>query len=224
MKKIFLAGLVVVVKKNYKFTKAFSLIEILVVVVLIGIVGTFAIPNIHSWMASKELRNDFFTIHKMITTLRTEVELSVYPMGGIFIDNNNGNGLIVKIRHRSQDKYRTYKNSCENIDAQWDETETITAQTNPDIYAKFVNLRLSSSLVKSCLSRGGFSNFSAEFHICHKEQNPNILCDIKDSNPETISNKSSPYESYYMIINRSGHNFLKYFVFKNGNRTKWEHL
>ena len=135
MKKIFLAGLVVVVKKNYKFTKAFSLIEILVVVVLVGIVGTFAIPNIHSWMASKELRNDFFTIHKMVTTLRTEVELSVYPMGGIFIDNNNGNGLIIKIRHRSQDKYRTYKNSCENIDTQWDETETITAQTNPDIYA-----------------------------------------------------------------------------------------
>lgn len=208
-------------KKN---NKGFSLLEILIVVALIGIVGMFAVPNTKDWISRKELKNDFFTIHKMVTKMRTEVELGVYPMGGIFIDNNGGDGIIVKIRYRNPDKYRTYKNSCEDIDNQWDGKETITSQTNPDLYAKFVNLRLSQNKVNTCISRAGQSNFSVEFHVCHKRQNPNILCDIKDPQPLSINNNSPLYESYFMGINRMGHNFLRRLTYKNGIRMTWENL
>lgn len=208
-------------KKN---NKGFSLLEILIVVALIGIVGMFAVPNTKDWISRKELKNDFFTIHKMVTKMRTEVELGVYPMGGIFIDNNGGDGIIVKIRYRNPDKYRTYKNSCEDIDNQWDGKETITSQTNPDLYAKFVNLHLSQNKVNTCISRAGQSNFSVNFHVCHKRQNPNILCDIKDPQPLSINNNSPLYESYFMGINRMGHNFLRRLTYKNGIQMTWENL
>lgn len=208
-------------KKN---NKGFSLLEILIVVALIGIVGMFAVPNTKDWISRKELKNDFFTIHKMVTKMRTEVELGVYPMGGIFIDNNGGDGIIVKIRYRNPDKYRTYKNSCEDIDNQWDGKETITSQTNPDLYAKFVNLRLSQNKVNTCISRAGQSNFSVNFHVCHKRQNPNILCDIKDPQPLSINNNSPLYEFYFMGINRMGHNFLRRLTYKNGIQMTWENL
>jgi prepilin-type N-terminal cleavage/methylation domain-containing protein len=226
MREMFLPELIVITNRlnKIKDIKGFSLLEILVVVALIGIVGIFVVPNVKDWMSRKELRNDFFTIHKMVTKMRTEVELGVYPMGGIFLDNNAGNGIIVKVRYRNPDKFRTYKNSCEDIDSQWDGVETITSQTNADIYAKFANLRLSQSKISTCLSRAGYSNFSVNFHVCHKKQNPNILCDIKDPQPLSINNNSPFYESYFMGINRMGHNFLRYFVYKNGTRMSWENL
>jgi len=226
MKEIFLLELIVITNRLNKDidSKGFSLLEILVVVVLIGIVGLFVIPNVKDWISRKELKNDFFTIHKMVTKMRTEVELGVYSMGGIFLDNNDGNGIIVKVKYRNPDKFRIYKNSCEDNDSQWDVSETITSQTNADLYAKFINLRLSKSKVSTCVSRAGNSNFSVSFHICHKQQNPNILCDIKDPQPLTISNNMPLYESYYMGINRMGHNFLRRLTYKNGKRMSWENM
>lgn len=228
MREIFSVELIVIINRlnKHRDNKGFSLLEILVVVVLIGIVGVFVIPNMKDWMIRKELKNDFFTIHKMVTKMRTEVELGVYHMGGFFLDNNGGNGIIVKVRYRYPDKFRTYKNSCEDIDSQWDGVDTFNAQSNPDVYATFSNLRLSKSKVNSCISRSGYSDFAAEsyFHVCHKKQNPNILCDAKDHQPSSINNNSPLYESYYMHINRSGHNFLRAFTYKNGRLMKWDNL
>jgi len=228
MKEIYLPELIVITNRlnKIKNVKGFTLLETLVVVALIGIVGIFVVPNVKDWINGKELKNDFFTIHKMVTKIRTEVELGVYPMGGIFLDNNGGNGIIVKVRYRNPDKFRTYKNSCEDIDSQWDGVETITSQTNPDVYAKFSNLRLSKSKINACISKGGYTSLGVQpyFHVCHKTQNPNILCDIKDHQPSTISNNSSLYQSYYMNITRLGHNFLRRFTYKNGKLMKWENL
>jgi type II secretory pathway pseudopilin PulG len=208
---------------NEKKIKGISLIEILVVVVLVGIVGVFAIPNMKDWMTRKELKNDFFTIHKMVTGIRTEVGLGVYHMGGIFIDNNNGNGIIIKIRYRDPDKFRIYKNSCEDIDSQWDGVETISSSTN-EFYAKFENIRLSANKISSCISKAGYSNFTTGFYICHKKQNPNVLCDVKTPGTQTISNKNNFYESYYLGLNRLGYDFIRRVVYKNGSLVNWENL
>ena len=221
MKKIYLAEPIAV--KEILKTKGITLIEILVVLVLIGIVGVFAIPNMNEWSVRKELKNDFFTLHKMVTNMRTEVELGVYHMGGIFFDNNNGNGIIVKIRYRNADKFRTYKNSCEDIDSQWDGLETISSNT-AEFYKTFKNLRLSQSKSKSCISRSGVSNFAQSFYVCHVKHNPNILCDTKGPRPQNISNTRKLYESYYLSINRLGHNFIRRFTYQNGKLMKWENL
>ena len=54
--------------------KAFSLIELLVVVVLIGIISIVAVPNVKSFFADRELRSAVLKISSIVTSLKSEVE------------------------------------------------------------------------------------------------------------------------------------------------------
>ncbi len=205
--------LVVMTKKNIN---GLSLIELLVVVAVIGVISIVAIPNTKRWVERNELQKDFYAATRMVENVRNAIVNGAYPMGGVFFDNNNGNGLIVKVRYRNSDKYRTYHDSCEDIDSQWDSTETISAQSDPNIYATFGNLRLSVSTAKACISKGFSADFSTAFRVCHKNQTNSTTC--------TPPSNLKGYEEYYFSINRTGYTFLRKYIYDNGKEISWENL
>ena len=164
-------------------SKAFSLLELLVVIALLGIVSLVAVPNVKDWIVKREMEKDMFTMMDMVKTISNNLGNNVYAMGGIFFDNNNGNGLIVKIRYRGTDNYRIYQ-TCNNTDAEWDGTDTYSSSSSQELYATFSNIKMNLSSANFCFSKNFTANYSGEAIFCHKDKNSSTTCQqVKESYP-----------------------------------------
>ena len=106
--------------------KGLSLIELLVVIALIGVISIVAIPNVREWLVKKEMEKDLNTIFGIIKNVSNDIGNNVFEMGGVFFENNNGNGLIIKVRYRGPDKFRTFQ-TCNNNDSEWDGIDTYSS-------------------------------------------------------------------------------------------------
>jgi hypothetical protein len=121
-------------------------------------------------------------------------------MGGVFFDNNNGNGLIVKVRYRGPDKYRAFQ-TCNNNDSEWDGVETYSSSSASENYSTFSNIRLNKTTANFCFSKNFTVNFTGNVSLCHKEKNTNVTCQLVNTN--------DPY--YDLIVQRTGRSeLLKY--------------
>ena len=162
-------------------TKAFSLIELLVVLVLIGIISVVAVPNIRSFLSEREMRNDLILITDSINKMRTDMNGGLYKMSQISLNNNNGSGLIVSRRYRDANLYNSNINCSDNA-SEWitDSQRLPTFQSDPNIdnlYSTFSNIRINSSKTLLCFSvEGAISASNSEVEFCHKETNTAINC------------------------------------------------
>ena len=180
--------------------KGFSLIELLVVIALLGVISLVAVPNIREWLVKKEMEKDLNTIMSIIKNASNDIGNNLYEMGGVFFDNNNGNGLIVKVRYRGPDKYRTFK-TCNNNDSEWDGVETYSSSSESEHYSTFSNIRLDRATANFCFSKNFTVNFTGNVSLCHKEKNTNATCQLVNTN--------DPY--YDLIVQRTGRSeLLKY--------------
>jgi prepilin-type N-terminal cleavage/methylation domain-containing protein len=162
-------------------TKAFSLIELLVVFVLIGIISVVAVPNIRSFLSEREMRNDLILITDSINKMRTDMNGGLYKMSQISLNNNNGSGLIVSRSYRDANLYNKTI-SCSDNASEWitDSQRLPTFQSDPNIdnlYSTFSNIRINSSKTLLCFSiDGAISASNSEVEFCHKETNAAINC------------------------------------------------
>ena len=162
-------------------TKAFSLIELLVVLVLIGIISIVAVPNIRSFLSEREMRNDLILITDSINKMRTDMNGGLYKMSQISLNNNNGSGLIVSRRYRNANLYNM-NITCSDNASEWitDSQRLPTFQSDPNIdnlYSTFSNIRINSSRTLLCFSvEGAISASNSEVEFCHKETNTAINC------------------------------------------------
>jgi prepilin-type N-terminal cleavage/methylation domain-containing protein len=180
--------------------KGFSLIELLVVIALLGIISLVAVPNIREWLVKKEMEKDLNTIMSIIKNASNDIGNNLYEMGGVFFDNNNGNGLIVKVRYRGPDKYRTFQ-TCNNNDSEWDGVETYSSSSASEHYSTFSNIKLDRTTANFCFSKNFTVNFTGNVSLCHKEKNTNTTCQLVNAN--------DPY--YDLIVQRTGRSeLLKY--------------
>jgi prepilin-type N-terminal cleavage/methylation domain-containing protein len=180
--------------------KGLSLIELLVVIALLGIVSVVAIPNIREWLVKKEIEKDLNTIQSIVKNMSNDISNNLYEMGGVFFDNNNGNGLIVKTRYRGPDKYRTFQ-TCNNNDSEWDGVETYNSSSASEHYSTFSNIRLDRAVANFCFSKNFTVNFTGNVSLCHKVKNTNATCQLLNTN--------DPY--YDLIVQRTGRSeLLKY--------------
>ena len=93
--------------------KAFSLIELLVVLVLIGIVGMVAIPNVKDFFVERELRAAVFKIASIVNGLKSELDSSKsdpttnlnYEMAQILMGSDN-NGFFINTKLRDSEKFK----------------------------------------------------------------------------------------------------------------------
>ena len=180
--------------------KGFSLIELLVVIAVLGVISIVAVPNIREWIVKKEMEKDLNTIMSIVKNVSNDIGNNLYEMGGVFFDNNNGNGLIVKVRYRGPDKYRAFQ-TCNNNDSEWDGVETYSSSSESEHYSTFSNIRLDRATANFCFSKNFTVNFTGNVSLCHKEKNTNATCQLVNTN--------DPY--YDLIVQRTGRTqFLKY--------------
>jgi prepilin-type N-terminal cleavage/methylation domain-containing protein len=180
--------------------KGFSLIELLVVIALLGIISLVAVPNIREFLVKKEMEKDLNTIMSIVKNVSNDIGNNLYEMGGVFFDNNNGNGLIVKVRYRGPDKYRTFQ-TCNNNDSEWDGVETYSSSSASEHYSTFSNIKLDRTTANFCFSKNFTVNFTGNVSLCHKEKNTNTTCQLVNAN--------DPY--YDLIVQRTGRSdLLKY--------------
>ena len=84
--------------------KAFTIIELLVVLVIIGIFSTIAYPNVSSWIADREVRKEVYDVVNLINERKSEVMNGKYGMVQIRLRPG------VEIYNMSQDDFfNTYK-------------------------------------------------------------------------------------------------------------------
>jgi len=88
-------------RKNHK---GFTIIELLVVIVLIGIFSAIAYPNVSSWIADREVRKEVYDVVNLINERKSEVMNGKYGMVQIRLRPG------VEIYNMSQDDFfNTYK-------------------------------------------------------------------------------------------------------------------
>ena len=161
--------------------KAFSLIELLVVLVLIGIISVVAVPNVRSFLSEREMRNDLILITDSISKMRVDMNGGLYKMAQISFNNNNGGGLIVTRRYRDANFYSNFT-TCSDNNIEWltDTQRLPTFQSDPNIdnlYSTFSNIRINASRTLLCFSiDGAISASNSEVEFCHKETNVAINC------------------------------------------------
>jgi Tfp pilus assembly protein FimT len=171
-----------------------------VVIALLGVISLVAVPNIREWLVKKEMEKDLNTIMSIVKNVSNDISNNLYEMGGVFFDNNNGNGLIVKVRYRGPDKYRAFQ-TCNNNDSEWDGVETYSSSSASENYSTFSNIRLDRATANFCFSKNFTVNFVGNVSLCHKEKNTNATCQMVNTN--------DPY--YDLIVTRTGRpELLKY--------------
>ena len=88
-------------RKNHK---GFTIIELLVVIVMIGIFSAIAYPNVSSWIADREVRKEVYDVVNLINERKSEVMNGKYGMVQIRLKPR------VEIYNMSQDDFfNTYK-------------------------------------------------------------------------------------------------------------------
>jgi prepilin-type N-terminal cleavage/methylation domain-containing protein len=191
-------------------SKAFSLLELLVVIALLGIVSLVAVPNVREWLVKREMEKDMSTMMDMVKTIGNNLGSNLYEMGGIFFDNNNGNGLIVKVRYRGPDKYKAYQ-TCNSNDAEWDGTDTYSSGSSQELYATFSNIKMNVATANFCFSKNFTANYAGDVRFCHKDKNSSSTCQLVSTN--------DPY--YDLIIQRTARPELLRYSYANGYWTKF---
>ena len=89
--------------------KAFTIIELLVVIVLIGIFSAIAYPNVSSWIADREVRKEVYDVVNLINERKSEVMNGKYGMVQIRLKPG------VEIYNMTLDDFfNTYKNISAN--------------------------------------------------------------------------------------------------------------
>lgn len=186
-------------------SKAFSLLELLVIIALLGIVSLVAVPNVKDWLVKKEMEKDMSTIINTVKTITNNLGSNLYEMGGIFFDNNNGNGLIVKVRYRGPDKYRIYQ-TCNSMDTEWDGADTYSSSSLQELYSTFSNIKMDVAVANFCFSKNFTVNYVGNVKFCHKDKNNSSTCQQVSTN--------DPY--YDLIIQRTGRPELMRYSYTNG--------
>ena len=79
--------------------KAFTIIELLVVLVIIGIFSAIAYPNVSSWIADREVRKEVYDVVNLIKERKSEVMNGKYGMVQIRLKPG------VEIYNMSQDDF-----------------------------------------------------------------------------------------------------------------------
>lgn len=201
--------------------KAFSLIELLVVLVLIGIVGMVAVPNVKDFFAERELRAAVFKIASIVNGLKSELDSGKsdpttnlnYEMAQISMGSDN-NGFFINTKLRDSEKFRLYRldgNQNCNVNSPetfWNSSSFNTYDySNYDVFASvFTEFKISgfkssgSYSYVHCFAKDPERTFDFEksMMLCHKDnmQTSGRACILPTTN--------NVYPIYLLRFRRTG--------------------
>jgi prepilin-type N-terminal cleavage/methylation domain-containing protein len=191
-------------------SKAFSLLELLVVIALLGIVSLVAVPNVREWLVKREMEKDMQLVVGLVNKIRSDLDHGLYEMGGIFFNNNNGQGLTVNIRYMDSDKYQQYKisnsSTCNDVVSEWT-VEEIYPNSSPELYSTFSNIKMRDATKGMCFNKNFTIDKAGYQDFCHKDRNAAPACDMTSSN--------DPY--YRINVKRTAAIILERYIYAQGS-------
>ena len=128
-------------------TKGFTLLEILVVVVIVGLISAIALPNFSDWKKDREIRTVAEKVANMFSNISTQTQRGSYPYVQIYIDSRN-NKLKFESRGMSQSTMSTKLNAGTALDC------------------KMINTYWTNKKIKEITSKNVAINFNDEGAVC----------------------------------------------------------
>ena len=135
-----------------RLKKAFTILELLVVIIIIGVVSIVAIPNVREFLTERETRSEVITISNIVGELKSELDgglsrnpnkssgdsavYGTYVMGILTFEQYPDQFRVVK-KLRSDEMFKNNKN-CDPSSGQWDSGTPTYYQY--DIYPGFKNI------------------------------------------------------------------------------------
>ena len=162
--------------------RGFTLLELLVVVVIIGIVSAVAFPNFSSWKREREVRVAVEKTINIFTIANTQAQGGYYPFTQVEIrEQAGGNKIWVRAKGMTQDAIADIQNAgkrvpeCKISSSYW--TENLIDEK------VFTNISLDyqNNVGAVCFSKDGSFyqtvgqlNGSEALVICHKKTNGDL--------------------------------------------------
>lgn len=207
-----------------KFRKAFTMLELLVVIIIVGVVSIVAIPNVRGFLVERETRNAILSMANISGSLKSEIDSGfsrnpnkiagdahgAFVMGYVLFEQYPDQFRMVK-RYRSDEQFKTTKN-CDP-GGQWDSGFFYYGM---DKYPIFKDVIISNSNEQNqgqqtfCLAKEPtlIAASTLVIHVCNSYNNPSRTCGV--------SFKNDPI--YRFSIQRLGNTLIEKYNYTNA---KW---
>ena len=189
--------------------KAFSLIELLVVIILIGVISVVAIPNVREFLVDKELRQAIAHIENIVGDLKSRIDSSAsdtttnFPIVQARVDFTTTNGLTISTIQADQNNFfgTNRRLTVCNASGQWLQPTAASYNYQTNGYDIFSSIRLGfiyGTDGTSCFSKYQefiSQNKEIKFALCHETK-------LFNSNSCTGVSQNAPF--YRLTVSRDG--------------------
>tara|TARA_B100000963_G_scaffold223659_1_gene195014 strand:+ start:4287 stop:5090 length:804 start_codon:yes stop_codon:yes gene_type:complete len=97
-----------------KNIKGFSLLELIVVIVIVGIVSATAYPNFSKWKKEREVRQGAVKIQSLIKNINAQIERGTFAFVQVLITNTSGTALEIESKGMTMQNLSTRMNDGTN--------------------------------------------------------------------------------------------------------------
>ena len=208
-----------------RLKKAFTILELLVVIIIIGVVSIVAIPNVREFLAERETRSEVITISNIVGALKSDLDgglsrnpnkgsgdsavYGTYVMGILTLEQYPDQFRVVK-NLRSDEMFKNNKN-CDPSSGQWDSGTPTYYQY--DTYPGFKNIVITGSAQQNigqqnfCLAKDPtlIAASTLTIHVCNSYNNPSRTCGINFKNDPI----------YRLSIQRLGNTLIEKYNYTN---------
>lgn len=180
-----------------KFKKAFTILELLVVIVIIGVVSIVAVPNVRAFLAERETRSGVFTIVGITESFKSNIESGLSRNPNNIAHDAHGAYVMGSIDfvqwpeffqmytlYRSDELFKTLKTCDPTSLGGWERRDGF----HYSVYSEFKNIVVSdaaqsqnqSTRVWMCLAKvpTSITTSNLTFHVCNSYNNPSRTCGI----------------------------------------------
>ena len=120
--------------------KGFSLIEILLVILLIGITSAIAIPNINGWITDRTVKKEVYQFVGEINEMKSKVISGQYPLAMVHFTTPNFQYAYMKKYYMTHEDFLTFYRDPKTGGARWGCDDGITFATGAIKLQKYQQL------------------------------------------------------------------------------------